>query len=441
MDRVYKSPMTITDIVHGVIVLDEMTEELIQTPEMQRLNFIHQLGMSFHVYPCAHGMRFAHALGVGTTAKKLASVLLLENEELGLSREERRRLVLTAAAAGLLHDICHTPWSHTLEPLYIRKYKTNHMEVVDKIFRGEETMHLPGAGRIPEILRRHEVDPTLVASLINEKCTRYPFLQQMIFGEVDADTLDYLRRDSQYTGVFFGHIDLERLINTMVIHQDRLCFRSKGLQAVRDFLNARIEMYSAVYLHKKTRIADQMLLRIAERSILELDEFPYFETMTDDEILSGLAQRSADAWVRDIAERLKYRRDLFKRAYYMEAGSMSERDELLIERILSLGPALVDARDELERMLCEESGVARGYLFVDLPVEAARVSESRFWELDIRFMDERGRLSKLSEIDRPFADYITRAKPTRSVFSVYCPEAVRKKVAAAVEVVAERLLT
>ena len=291
MDRVYKSPMTITDIVHGIIVLDEMTEELIQTPEMQRLNFIHQLGMSFHVYPCAHGMRFAHALGVGTTAKKLATALLLDNEELGLSREERRRLVLTAEAAGLLHDICHTPWSHTLEPLYIREYKTNHMEVVDKIFRGEEKMHLPGAGRIPEILRRHDVDPVLVASLINEKCTSMPFLQQMIFGEVDADTLDYLRRDSVYTGVFFGHIELERLVHTMLIHENRLCFRSKGLQAVRDFLNARIEMYSAVYLHKKTRIADQMLLRIAERSILDLDEFPHFETMSDDQIL--WASRSA----------------------------------------------------------------------------------------------------------------------------------------------------
>ena len=90
--------------------------------------------------------------------------------------------------------------------------------------------------------------------------------------------------------------------------------------------------------------------------------------MSDDQILSGLAQRSADPWVRDLAERLKYRRDLFKRAFYMEAGSMTERDELLIERILSLGPTLVDARDELERMLCEESGVERGYLYVDLRV-------------------------------------------------------------------------
>jgi uncharacterized protein len=440
MQRLYKGPMTITDIVHGTIVLDEMTQELIQTPEMQRLNFIHQLGMSFHVYPCAHGMRFAHVLGVGTTAKKLATHLVLENEDLGLPREERQRLVLTAEAAGLLHDICHTPWSHTLEPLYIRKYKTNHMEVVERLFRGEETMHLPGAGRIPEILQRHGVDPMLVADLINQKCEKYPFLQQMIFGEVDADTLDYLRRDYMYTGVFFGHIDLERLIHTMVVVDGTLHFRSKGLQAVRDFLTARIEMYSAVYLHKKTRIADQMLLRIAERSILELDEFAHFETMTDDEILSGLAQKSADPWVRDLAERLKYRRDLFKRAFYMEAGSMTERDELLIERILQLGPTLMDARDALERELCEESGVEPGYLFVDLPVEAAKVSESRFWELDIRFIDERGRRYTLAEIDRPFADYIRRAKPTRSVFSVYCPEAVRKRVGTAVEVVAERLL-
>ncbi len=435
-----KSPMTITDIVHGSIVIDDMTRELIQTPEMQRLNFIHQLGMSFHVYPCAHGMRFAHALGVGTTAKKLATTLVLDNEDLGLDRPERERLVRTASAAGLLHDICHTPWSHTLEPLYIRKYGTDHMEIVNKMFCGDEKMHLTGAGTIPGILRQYDVDPVMVADLINQNCTQYPFLQQMIFGEVDADTLDYLRRDFLYSGVSFGHIDIERLMGTMIIRDQRLCFRAKGLQAVRDFLNARIEMYSAVYLHKKTRIADQMLLRIAERSILELGEFDHFETMTDDELLSGLAYQSGDPWVRDLALRLKFRRDLFKRGCYIDASSMTERDEELVEAVLTLGPTTVDVRHALEEMLCEEAGVKPGYIFVDLPVEAAKVSESRFWELDIRFVDERGRIFTLEQIDKPFADYISRAKPTRSVLSIYCPEEDRLGVAKAFEVVGSRLL-
>ncbi len=104
-----------------------------------------------------------------------------------------------------------------------------------------------------------------VSALITKNFNGPCYLQQMIFGEVDADTLDYLCRDFLSTGVNFGHVDVNRLIQTMVVRPDRLYFKEKGLQAVRDFLNARIEMYSAVYLHKKTRIADLMFLRAAQK--------------------------------------------------------------------------------------------------------------------------------------------------------------------------------
>ena len=114
-----------------------------------------------NVYPGAHGMRFSHALGVSMTARRMAEHLLLKDDSLELPPEEARRQIRTVAAAGLLHDICHTPWSHTLEPLYLEKFGGSHMDVVQGVLTGSAPMDLPGAGRIPAILDRHDVDPTL----------------------------------------------------------------------------------------------------------------------------------------------------------------------------------------------------------------------------------------------------------------------------------------
>jgi HD superfamily phosphohydrolase len=312
------------------------------------------------------------------------------------------------------------------------------MERVSRVITGQERLNLPGAGQIPDILAEHGLDPQVVADLICKRHEQHPYLQQMIFGEVDADTLDYLRRDFANTGVAFGHIDIERVLNTMVIHNGRLAFRLKGIQAVRDFLNARVEMYSAVYLHRKTRIVDQMLLRAAERAVVELGEFPDFCTMTDDEFLSALASKSADAYVREIACRLKFRRDLFKLAFNMESSFMSKEEASRLRRIGGLAETAMEVRDLLEKRISLRAGLDSGYVLVDLPLEAARQSESRFWELDIRFVDDDGQERSFAETDTAFAEYIGRAKPTRSSFSVYCSSEHRERVAeATVEVLRE----
>lgn len=434
MPEALDSAMMIKDPVHGQIRLSPLQEDLIQTVELQRLSFIRQLGMTFHVYPGAHCSRLNHSLGVSFLARTLAEVLIRSNRDLNLDEATRERYVRTAEAAGLLHDVGHTPWSHTLEPLYLKKFGEDHMVLIKRVLLGETVLDLPEAGRIPEILRKHGVDPSDVAALINKEFKEPRYLQQMIFGEVDADQLDYLCRDFHYTGVTFGNIELYRLITTMRIIDGEVVFMAKGLEAVRNFLNARMEMYSSVYLHKKTRIADQMLLRAAERAVLQHNELPNFYLMTDDEFLSKLLHESVDPYVRDMAFRVKYRQRLFKRAHHIESGEAQAGEKAeWIQRISQLGEDAYSVRNQIEAKLREATGIEEGYLFVDLPEEVVRVSEERFRELGIRFVMHDGTVVPLRDLDPAFADYVARAKPTRSLFSVYCEADQVHDVSTAVE--------
>ncbi len=413
--------MVITDPVHGIIHLNPIQNDLLHTVEIQRLNAIHQLGMTFQVYPCAHSMRFSHALGVSYLAGRIGSHVLNSADQVpGIEDSEGTTLNLLTAA-GLLHDVCHTPWSHTLEPLLHEITGRTHMDLTIDILTGKNRFPIRGAGLIPQILRDHGVEPADVAALITSTYPGSQFIQQIIFGEVDADTLDYLKRDFFFTGVSFGHIDIDRLIETMVIDKGRLYFKVKGLQAVRDFLNARVEMYSAVYLHKTTRITDMMLLRLARKSILELKEFPEFWSMTDDEILSAFLNDSRSDYVRDMAWRLKFRQDLFKRVYHIEAGAMTidQRDSLL-----HLYRKFADSRQfaqHLEENIECKAGIPKGYVIVDLVSMATLMSEQRFQELDIQFIDREHRTYRFAELDRAFASYIQDAQPSRSLLSVYVP--------------------
>ncbi len=421
-----KPDMMIADPVHGTIPLCSLQSDLIKTVEMQRLHSIHQLGMTFHVYPSAHSMRFPHALGVSHLARRMGVTLVLNNPDLALSDKNRRHLVNMITAAGLLHDICHTPWSHTLEPLFLEITQKNHMDLVKDIMTGSVNFPIRGAGKIPEILRDHDIKPEDVAELICQSYSGPYYAQQVIFGEVDADTLDYLCRDFHFSGVSFGHIDIDRLLQTMVAKPDRLYFQTKGLQAVRDFLNARIEMFSAVYLHKMTRIADMMFLKAARMSIAVHNEYPAFWSMTDDELLSGMI-KSPVPYVNDIAWRLKYRQDLFKRVYHLESGAVGPRERHMLNNISKLGDTPRAVAEELEKIICEIAGISEGYLIVDMVSTVTDISEARFKELDILFIDKSGRKLKLAELDSTFAEYIQHAQPSRSILSIYTPSQHKDK--------------
>ena len=417
--------MYIRDPVHGNIRLSGIQEELIKTVELQRLSFIHQLGTTFQSYPGAHGMRLSHALGVSYLAGVIGEHVL---DEMGASGEEKDRTVRLLQAAGMLHDIGHTPWSHTLEPLYLEIYGKDHMDLVADIITGRTKFEIRGTGRIPGILESSGLEPQDVADLVRSRFSGPRYLQQMIFGEVDADMLDYLLRDFHFTGVAFGHIEMDRIISTMRVADEGIVFLTKGHEAIRDFLFARMQMYASVYLHRKTRIVDMMLLAASRRSIVGLGEMPEFFRMTDDQLLSFLEIESGDPWVREMAWRIKYRQKLFSQVFRIDAATLDDSDISFLNTLGSSDQTPAQKAAGLARRLAEEAGVDQRYILVDLPLEAVKISEERFTRLDIRYMDRDGDIISIEELDPPFVEYLAKARPNRNFLTVCCCPDIGDKV-------------
>lgn len=430
MTEDFSKVMYIRDPVHENIRLSKLQEELLKTVEVQRLSFIHQLGTTFQCYPGAHSMRLSHALGVSYLASRIGEHLLEQMTH--LSDEQKKNLLGILQAAGMLHDIGHTPWSHTLEPLYIELTGSDHMDFVADLVTGSKTMNIEGSGTIPAILEKFGIDPQDVADLICSRYTKHKWLQQLIFGEVDADMLDYLCRDFYFTGVTYGNIEMGRIISTMTVREDQIVFRNKGLEAVRDFLFARLLMYSAVYLHRKTRIVDQMLLGAARRSIIELQEIDTFWEQTDDELLSFLVSNSKDSWVRNMAWRIKYRQNLFTQVFNIDVATLTDNQRTFLDQLWLDSNTPWKIADKLAKRIAEVAGADYRNILVDLPVEAVKVSEERFGKLGIKFLNAKeNEIENMSKIDPAFSEYLSKSQPNRNYLSISCCPEQRELIAAA----------
>jgi HD superfamily phosphohydrolase len=234
----------INDPVHGFITIPhELIYDLIEHPYFQRLRRIKQLGLSHLVYPGANHTRFHHALGAMHLMVKAIDVLRKKNVE--ITDEER----LGAIAAILLHDIGHGPFSHTLEHSLLNKV---HHEEVSLLF-------------MEELNRQFDGKLTLAIEIFNNKYSK-PFLHQMVSGQLDMDRLDYLQRDSYFTGVEEGVIGSERIITMLDVVDGNLVVEEKGIYSIENFIGARRIMYWQVYMHKTVVASEYMLTSILRRA-------------------------------------------------------------------------------------------------------------------------------------------------------------------------------
>lgn len=234
----------INDPIYGFIpVHNELIFQIIEHPYVQRLRHISQMGLSYLVYPGAHHTRFHHALGAMFLMQR--AVATLRQKRVDISSQEEEALYL----AILLHDIGHGPFSHGLEGIIVPNMSHEElslaiMDRLNKEFNGALN---------------------LAIEIFTGRHTR-KFLKQLVSGQLDMDRLDFLRRDSFYTGVAEGSISAQRLIAMLNVVDDCLVVEEKGIHSVENFLVARRLMYWQVYLHKASLCAEHILMKIIMRA-------------------------------------------------------------------------------------------------------------------------------------------------------------------------------
>ncbi|MDP1623086.1 MAG: HD domain-containing protein [Bacteroidales bacterium] len=234
----------INDPVYGFITIpDALIFDIIEHPYVQRLRRILQLGLTHYTYPSAQHTRFQHALGAMHLMGLAIDVLRLKGIEISI--EEERGLNI----AILLHDIGHGPFSHTLELAIVKDL--DH-EDLSRLFLIELNKQFGG-----------ELD--MAVSIFNDTYPR-KFLHQLVSSQLDMDRLDYLARDSFFTGVAEGVISYARIIKMLTVSDDELVVEDKGIYSIEKFLISRRLMYWQVYLHKTVIAADQLLVNLLRRA-------------------------------------------------------------------------------------------------------------------------------------------------------------------------------
>ncbi|MEI7500055.1 MAG: HD domain-containing protein [Bacteroidota bacterium] len=234
----------VNDPVYGFITIpDAAVFDVIEHPYFQRLRRIKQLGLTHYTYPSAQHTRFQHALGAMHLMGLAIGVLRLKGVE--ITEDEARGLNL----AILLHDIGHGPFSHTLEKTIVRDLTHEDLSV---LFMAELNRQSGGA-----------LDIAFAIFTDN-----YPkkFLHQLVSSQLDMDRLDYLARDSFFTGVAEGVISYDRIIKMLTVCDDELVVEGKGIYSIEQFLISRRLMYWQVYLHKTVIAADQLLINLLKRA-------------------------------------------------------------------------------------------------------------------------------------------------------------------------------
>ncbi len=232
------------DPIYGFISIpNTLLYDLIQHPYFQRLRRISQMGMTYLVYPGAHHTRFHHALGCMHIMQK--AIQTLQFKGVLISKEEENALYI----AILLHDIGHGPFSHAMEHSIVEA--VNHEEL-SLLFM--EQLNVEFKGKL-----------ALAIQIFKGEYHR-KFMLQLISSQLDMDRMDYLRRDSFYSGVAEGNINSERLIQMMNVQDDYLVIEEKGIYSVEKFLMARRLMYWQVYLHKTSVVAELILTKILKRA-------------------------------------------------------------------------------------------------------------------------------------------------------------------------------
>ena len=370
----------IRDPLWGSIAVDPVAARLLDTPPVQRLRYVRQLGLAHLVYPGATHSRFEHAVGAYHLARRALANLREAGSLTGIAPDEPAII----SAAALLHDVGHYPFSHALEEI-----GAPHHEMLSDA--------LVTAGPVANILREGigADAPARVFALICGKSASP--LQGLISGSFDLDKMDYLRRDARMCGAPYGEIDEDRMLQAMVLLTDpatgakSIGVREKGLSAVEALLFAKYQMYRNVYWHHAVRSATAMYKRIVERAVENgAVLMSALGAFTDEGLLHAVERGGGgdDPMLAALRERR-----LYKRAYEASAAALGAPTAASLEWI-------ADDRDrsrEAEARLARRLGLEPAEVLLDFP------TKTQMMGLDVLVAQRDGSVRRLTQAGLPGA--------------------------------------
>ncbi|MET0786177.1 MAG: HD domain-containing protein, partial [Paenisporosarcina sp.] len=241
-EKVFKDP------VHRYIhVRDQVIWDLIGTREFQRLRRIKQLGTTYLVFHGAEHSRFHHSLGVYEIVRRIVDDIFKGRPEW----DESERLVVLCAA--LLHDLGHGPFSHAFENVF----DLDHEKFTQEILTGPTEINAILSKVSPQFPQ--DVSDVVAKTYANKQAV------SLISSQIDADRMDYLQRDAYFTGVSYGHFDMERILRVMRPREEQVVIKYSGMHAVEDYIMSRYQMYWQVYFHPVSRSAEVILTKALHR--------------------------------------------------------------------------------------------------------------------------------------------------------------------------------
>lgn len=309
-EKVFRDP------IHGYVrVQYKVIWDCIITKEMQRLRRVKQLGSTSFVYHTGEHSRFAHSLGVYEIVRRMIS----EVSDLANCLTEYEKICVMLA--GLLHDVGHAPFSHSFESIT----KTNHEYYTMQLIKSNS--------QIADVLDKYDTNLKNDICSIIDGSYHNQILCQLISSQLDADRMDYLLRDSYFTGTAYGQFDLERVLRTMRVCQDKLVIKQSGIHTIEDYIMARYHMYWQVYYHNVSRsfeaVLNRLFTRLRDLSQYDntyLEKYPMYKALLSKEVLSNdeffllddgccwysfiLMQQDEDKVLADLAQRI-IERNLF----------------------------------------------------------------------------------------------------------------------------------
>jgi uncharacterized protein len=406
----------IRDPIHGYIYATEFERKIIDTAAFQRLRRIRQLAGCHLVYPGGQHSRFEHVIGCMYLAGRVGDVL--SSKGIGFGEDDAQRLRI----AAVLHDVGHGPFSHMFEEVMADKTEFTHEDMTQRIIRETE---------IGDILEKYGYSKKGISELaIGKSSQEKHYMNDVIGGGLSVDIMDYLLRDSYFTGVEYGKVDVHRIINSFEVVKDKLAISQAALFAFEALMIARYEMFRAVYFHRTVRAAELMIIKsmiLADKALhltdLNLDNYL---SMTDEVTLNRIATLDAGSdpelkLAKSLA--LDYQsRKLLKCVF---EKTVQGRDKFLASIFNQR-----TFRDQLSAQIAKKAGVAQSEVYVDVPTApSVPVSSTResFKGITVVSRKDNGTLVS-SEIGIEQMPLISTIAGFMDVMRVYTSEKSRSKV-------------